>query len=391
MRRANPSSVRAAALLLILTVVQPAAAERRQNPVLAARRLGQSIWYDNLARQDLRSGRIRRLITKQGIRGITTNPTIFEKAITSGAAYDPAIRRLAKAGRSTPEIYESLVIDDVRRAADQLRHVHAESGGEDGFVSLEVNPHHADDVEKTVAEGRRLHAAVARPNVMIKVPATAAGIRAMEELVGQGISVNATLIFSRDVYAKVMNAYLAGLEKLVARGGDPSRVASVASLFVSRIDGVIDPKVKDSSLAGQAAIANARLAYRDFRERFAGARFQTLQQRGARAQRLLLASTGTKNPAYPDTLYVDSLIGADTVNTVPDATLKAFLRRGRAASQTLAAEAGPSEAILDRVAGEGIDLGRVSQDLLADGLKSFTASYDKLHQAIEGKVQTILR
>ena len=382
--------MRALLVAMVLAVAGHAAArDARPNPVREAHKQGQSIWYDNLTRKDLSSGRVRRLIQKGGIRGITTNPTIFEKAIAGAKDYDAALLRAARKGATVPQIYETLVVGDVRRAADRLKGVHEESGGADGFVSLEVNPHYANDAAKTIAEGRYLHQQVGRPNVMIKVPATRAGIEAIEQLTADGISVNATLIFSQRVHEKVAEAYIRGLEKLVERGGDPSKVSSVASFFVSRVDGAIDPVFVEKGMpgmAGQVAVANAKLAYNQARAIHGEGRFLALAQRGARPQRVLFASTGTKNKAYPETLYVDSLIGEGTVNTVPDATLKAFMKGGKVSGQAIKSDLAYARQVIDGLPSIGVDLDRVSDKLLEEGLASFTQSYDKLHEAIDGKV-----
>jgi len=281
--------------------------------------LGQAVWYDYIRRSFITSGDLQTLID-EGLRGITSNPTIFEKAIAGSTDYDKDLHRLVDKGKAVDEIYESLVLDDIGRAADLLRSVYDRTGGADGYVSLEVDPNLAHDTERTIAEARRLFAALGRPNVMIKVPATPAGAPAIETLIGEGVNVNVTLVFSLAHYEAVAGAYIAGLEKLAASGGNVSWVASVASFFVSRVDSAVDQaleEVGETDLQGKIAVANSKVAYARFREIFGGERWERLAGQGARVQRVLWASTGTKNPLYPDTLYVDRLIGPDTVNTLP--------------------------------------------------------------------------
>lgn len=349
--------------------------------------LGQSLWLDFIRRSLFTTGELQTLV-EDGLRGMTSNPTILEKAIVGTNDYDDALRFLAAGGRSLPEIYEALVLDDIGCAADILRPVYKRTNGLDGYVSLEVNPHLAGDTQGTIAEARRLFAALGRPNVMIKVPATPQGLPAIEALIGEGINVNVTLIFALDRYRAVMDAYLAGLEKLAARGGDLSKVASVASFFVSRIDTAVDralATVADgryaASLQGKAAIASAKVAYALFRQVLTGERWQRLAAQGARVQRPLWASTSTKNPAYPDTLYVDNLIGPHTVNTVPPETLTAFRDHGMVAL-TLEQGLDEAEAHLAHLAGVGIDLPAITQKLLEDGVVAFARSFDSLLSSI---------
>ena len=286
---------------------------------------GQSPWYDNLARPLLTGGGLAKLVEVDGIRGVTSNPTILDKAIGAGEGYDEALAKCAKDGLSIEETYWEVVIDDIKSAADVLRPVFDAQHGGDGFVSLEVAPTVAHDTQATIDMARALHGRVDRPNLMIKIPATLEGIPAIEETIAAGITVNVTLIFSLDRHAKVIEAYLTGLERLVASGGDPSTVASVASFFVSRVDTETDRRLpEDSPLRGKAAVANAKLAYELFREKFSGPRWDALAAKGARLQRPLWASTSTKNPAYSPTLYVDSLIGPDTVNTLAPASIDAL-------------------------------------------------------------------
>ena len=362
--------------------------------------LGQAIWLDYIRRSFITSGELQALVD-QGVRGLTSNPSILEKAIAGSADYDADLRPLVEAGKSVGEIYESLVLDDIRRAADALRPVYDQTGGADGYVSLEVSPTLAHDTYGTIAEARRLFAALDRPNVMIKVPATPAGIPAIETLIGEGINVNVTLIFSLAQYEAVAEAYIAGLEKLAAGGGDPSansgrgvsQVASVASFFVSRVESAVDRALEGHPqgvpLQGKIATANAKVAYARFREIFSGESWEKLAAQGARVQRPLWASTSTKNPLYPDTLYVDGLVESDTVNTVPPATLQAFLDHG-AASLTLETGVGEARAQLARLAELGVDLGGITQKLQDDGVASFARSFEALMTSIAEKREKLL-
>ena len=370
------------------------------NPVQEVQNLGQSIWYDNIRRGLITSGELQQLI-ELGVTGVTSNPTIFEKAIAGSTDYDSAILDLARRGRSTLEIYESLVLDDIGAAADLLLPVYQRTKGVDGYVSLEVSPRLAHDTQGTVAEARRLFAAAARPNVMVKVPATPRGVAAIRQLIGLGINVNVTLIFSRDVYRGVAQAYIRGLDDLAESGGDVSRVASVASFFVSRVDtavdALLDAKIQQGQehlkgLLGKAAVSNAKLAYQDFKMIFGqgergDTRFSPLQEQGARPQRPLWASTGTKNPDFSDVMYVQELVGSQTVNTVPQATLDAFLDHGRA-HLTLEQPIGEETTAKD-LADAGIDMEQVTGQLLADGLKGFSGSFDALLQNLEEKRQRL--
>ena len=307
------------------------------NPVQDVQRLGQSIWYDNIRRGLLDSGELKRLI-EMGVTGLTSNPTIFEKAIAGSTDYDEALTELARSDKSVDQSYEALVIEDIRNTADLLRPIYDRTGGVDGYASLEVSPKLAHDTAGTTAEARRLFDALDKPNVMIKVPATAEGIPAIRQLISEGININVTLIFSLEAYRQVMEAYIAGLEEYVAAGGDPSRIASVASFFVSRVDTAVDTLLEErmrqgapdvKALMGKAAIANAKLAYREFQRVFGEERFSDLKGTQARPQRPLWASTSTKNPAYSDLMYVEALIGPDTVDTLPPATLTALLEYGK--------------------------------------------------------------
>jgi len=352
--------------------------------------LGQSIWFDYIRREFLLSGEFQDLIDA-GVTGVTSNPAIFAAAIAGSADYDRALEALSRAGKSTVAIYETLAIEDIQNAADLLRPVYERTQGEDGYVSLEVSPTLADDTTATIAEARRLKATVNRPNVMIKVPATPAGIPAIETLISEGININVTLMFSLAHYEAVAQAYILGLDKLAASGGDLSKVASVASFFLSRIDAKVDDRLaaigspKARALLGKTAIANAKVTYQRFRETFSGSRWRQLAGRGARVQRVLWASTSTKNPAYPDTMYVDELIGPDTVNTVPPETLQAFFDHGKVAV-TVTKQVEEAQDQLDQLANLGIDLGAMTEQLQEEGVKKFVTPFESLLENIAGKV-----
>ena len=355
-------------------------------------RLGQSIWYDYIRRALITSGDLEALIS-QGLRGMTSNPSIFEKAISGSADYDADLKIMAEEDKSVQEIYESLALKDIGMAADLFRPVYDETRGLDGYVSLEVNPDLAHDTEKTVSEARRLFEALHRPNVMIKVPATKAGIPAIAELITSGVNVNVTLLFSVEIYKEVAKAYLNGLEGLLARGPSVDGghtiegIASVASFFVSRVDSAVDRELEKRArkdLAGKTAVANARTAYRAFREIFSGPRWENLRENGASVQRLLWASTGTKNPLYSDTLYVDQLIGPSTVNTVPPATLKRFLDHGTV-QETLTQDMDDAEKHMADIAALGIDLEAVTGELLDEGIQAFAQPFKALMTSIEEK------
>jgi transaldolase len=361
--------------------------------------LGQAVWLDFIRRSLITSGRLQTLVD-EGLRGMTSNPTIFDKAIAGSDDYDEDLRRLVVSTRPVMEIYEALAMDDIRRAADVLRPVYNATNGIDGYVSLEVNPHLAHDTEGTVAEARRLFAALGRPNVMIKVPATPAGVPAIRTLIGDGVNVNVTLIFSLDHYRAVAEAYISGLEDLAARGGILPQVASVASFFVSRIDTAVDqaldsragsaqsPASSVQVLKGKIAIASAKAAYALFAKIFAGERWEHIAAQGARVQRPLWASTSTKNPDYPDTLYVDTLIGPHTVNTLPPATLDALRDHGEVAL-TLETGLDEAKAQLARLADLGIDLAAITQQLQDDGVAAFASSFDALLSSIGEKCERL--
>ncbi|UCG24120.1 MAG: bifunctional transaldolase/phosoglucose isomerase, partial [Chloroflexota bacterium] len=352
--------------------------------------LGQSIWLDYIRRAFIESGELQEAIDG-GVSGVTSNPAIFAAAIAGSEDYDGALRDLGAAGLPAIDIYEALAVEDIQAAADALRPVFERTAGEDGYVSLEVSPELADDTEDTVEEARRLHALVDRQNLMIKVPATRAGVAAVKTLIGEGISVNVTLMFSLAHYDAVAEAYITGLEQLAANGGDLSRVTSVASFFLSRIDSAVDSELASlgsdqaDALSGKIAIANAKVTYDRFRRTFSGPRWQKLAARGGRVQRVLWASTSTKNPNYPDTMYVDELIGPDTVNTLPLSTLSAFLDHGNPAV-TVTEELVEAEAQLAQLAGLGIDLDVVTERLQREGVVKFVKPFKALLDTIAGKV-----
>jgi transaldolase/glucose-6-phosphate isomerase len=352
--------------------------------------LGQSVWLDYIRRALIESGELQDLIDA-GVSGITSNPAIFEKAIAGSADYDEALKQMAGEDKSPGEIYERLAIEDIQMAADMLRPLYNNSGAADGYASLEVDPELADDAEGTVDEARRLFTALSRPNVMIKVPATVAGVAALETLIGEGINVNVTLMFSLAHFDSVAAAYMRGLERLASRGGDLGRVVSVASFFLSRIDSMVDVQLegmKDAragSLKGRTAVANARLAYQRYLEAYSGPRWEELAAKGARPQRLLWASTSTKNPDYPDTMYVDSLIGPGTVNTIPPATLRAFQDHGTVA-MTLTDGLDEAQNQLATLADLGIDLDAVGEQLQREGVAKFARPFQALLETIAAKV-----
>ena len=356
---------------------------------------GQSIWYDNIQRGLLDNGALARMIAGGEVRGVTSNPTIFLNAISKSKDYDAGLAPLARAGWSAEDIFWQLAIEDIQRAADLFRPMYDESGGGDGYVSLEVSPYLAEDTEGTLAAAKRLWQRVDRPNLMIKIPATKAGLPAISAAITAGINVNVTLIFSSERYASVMDAYLKGLEDRAAEGLPIGSVASVASFFVSRVDTKVDGLLmgmisRDGTLAdkatrllGKSAVANARLAYADFKEVFAADRFQVLQARGAQVQRPLWASTGTKNPAYRDVVYVEELIGSNTVNTVPPQTLTALLDHGEVRPGSLEENVAEAEQVLVSLEALGISMSAVTGELEQEGVKSFADAFTALLGAVE--------
>ena len=360
---------------------------------------GQAVWLDYLHRKILEDGELARLIADDGVKGLTSNPSIFEKAIGDGDAYDQRVQAELKRGDDQPTaLFERIAIEDIQAAADIFRPTFDRLGGRDGFVSLEVSPTLANDTDGTIAEARRLWGAVGRPNLMIKVPGTEAGVPAIRQLVGEGINVNVTLLFGVGAYLDVAEAHMAGLERFKADGGDIGRVHGVASFFVSRIDtkidGAIDARLKDNPptdaavrlrrLRGKIAIANAKRAYQRYLELIDGPRWKPLAAAGASPQRLLWASTGVKDPAYPDTLYVDSLIGPDTVNTMPPKTMDAFRDHGHV-SASLADSVAEAEHDLAEAQGLGLDLDGVTKTLVVEGVEQFAKAFDELLRAVATK------
>lgn len=369
------------------------------NPVKALENHGQAVWLDFLARGFVAKGDLKALIDSDGVKGVTSNPAIFDKAIGSSDEYDgPIGQALKKGDRPIADLFEALAIDDIQHAADVLRPVYDHLKGDDGFVSLEVSPYLAMDTKGTIVEAERLWKTVKRKNLMVKVPATPEGLPAIEHLIGEGISINITLLFSQAVYREVAEAYIAGLEKYVAKGGDPSHVASVASFFVSRIDSSVDKQLDEkiakandpgekerlSALKGKVAIANAKMAYQDYKRLFAGPRWDKLAAKGAKPQRLLWASTGTKNKDYSDVLYVEELIGPNTVNTVPPATLDAFRDHGKT-RDSLEENIDDARQVLEELDKSGISLDAITTDLVKDGVKQFADAADKLYGAVAHK------
>jgi len=355
---------------------------------------GQSPWLDNLTRPYLRDGTLARLVD-HGVRGVTANPTILAKAVEGSDAYDEQFAALTAAGRSTPDAYWDLVLDDITQALRVLRGTFDASGGTDGFVSIEVAPELARDTEATVAAARALHERIARPNLFVKIPATPEGVPAIEAMIGEGRSINITLIFSLARYDQVIEAYLSGLETLARRGGDLAKAHSVASFFVSRVDIEVDRRLESISsdgararevlaLRGRAAVAQAKLAYRLFRDRFAGERWERLAAHGAHMQRPLWASTSTKNPDLPDTLYVDSLIGPDTVNTLPEATITAFEDHG-ALARTIDTDVDSAADVMSRLSAVGVDMDDVGRVLEDRGVAAFHESFGHVLNALGAK------
>ncbi len=376
-----------------------------QNPLLTIEtEYGQSIWMDNLSRDLLESGELAKLITTRGVLGITSNPAIFEKAIVGNAIYDTEIKAGIQANKSLNDIYESLIFTDIRHACDVLLPVYEQTKGIDGYVSIEVPPTIATDTASTISEARRYHAAINRPNVMIKIPGTPEGLPAVEQMIGEGISINVTLLFSVESYVQTAWAYIRGLETRVAKGEDISNISSVASFFLSRIDTNIDAKLdslikqtedsgkieKIAALKGKIAIANAKVAYQEYKQIIATERWQQLAAKGARVQRLLWASTGTKDPSYSDVMYVDGLVGNDTVNTLPPSTIEACADHCDPANRI---EAGVDEAY--RLVASlkdsdvNIDLDAVMDELLIDGIDKFVKPFDSLMKSLDGKVKAL--
>ena len=372
-----------------------------KNPLKQLLDYGQSMWLDYIRRDLFTSGKLEHLITEDGLRGMTSNPSIFEKAIGDSSLYDDILHSLAsKKGLTTTDIYEQIAIRDIQDAADALRGVYDESKFRDGYVSLEVSPYLALKTQETIDEARRLWKAVKRDNVMIKVPGTAQGLPAIRQLIGEGININVTLLFAQEVYEKVAEAYIAGLEDLAARGGNLKKMASVASFFISRIDTLVDSKIEEKlkattdakqqaflkSVLGKVAIANGKLTYQRYQKIFSGPRWQALAAKGAQTQRVLWASTSTKNPNYRDVIYVEELIGPDTVNTMPPATIDAFRDHGKLRN-SLTEDVPAAAKVMDNLAQAGISIKEVTDKLTADGVKLFADAFDKLLEAVKKNTQ----
>jgi transaldolase len=357
-----------------------------RSPLHRLSELGQSVWIDYLSRDLMRRGELARMMREDAVVGVTSNPTIFAKAIAAGSAYDEQLAELVAREADPKELFLALATRDVRDACDLLRPVWDARSGGDGFVSIEVDPALADDAGATVAEALRLHALVDRPNLLVKIPATGAGLVAIEEMIARGHSINVTLIFSLARYAEVAERYLRGLERLVAAGGDPRDVASVASFFVSRVDVEADRRLVElgaaDDLKGRLAIANAKLAYRRFRELFSGERWDELAARGASSQRCLWASTSNKDPARRDVRYVEELIGPDTISTMPEPTLRAFQDHGRV-EPTIKRGLDEAERLLERLAAAGVDYDAVTTTLEREGIETFQASFRALLDRIQ--------
>ncbi|MDI6754221.1 MAG: transaldolase [Thermodesulfobacteriota bacterium] len=371
------------------------------NPLRKLREIGQSIWLDNLSRDLINSGELKRLID-EGVTGITSNPTIFQKAISGSKDYDASLKNLLSQGiRDEKELFLGLALEDISRAADLLWPVYQSSNGLDGYVSIEVSPDLAYDTGKTVAEARRLFSTIGKKNILVKVPATPQGLPAIEQLITQGVNVNVTLLFSIKRYEEIAEAYFRGLEARVRQGQAIHEIASVASFFVSRVDTVVDKllqtrispaasepeKQKIHALFGKAAVANARIAYKKYKEIFTGARFQTLP--GARIQRILWGSTGTKNPNYSDVKYVEELIGPDSINTIPETTLRAFMDHGRA-QITIGDSLEEAQMLFNELNSLGVDIDQVTSQLEQEGVKLFADSYFLLLREIAEKRDSFL-
>ncbi len=369
-------------------------AKATKNPLLQLLDYGQSMWLDYIRRDLFTTGKLQQMIANDGLRGMTSNPSIFEKAIADSSLYDDYLQTLGKKGLKPIDVYEQIAIRDIQAAADTLKPVYQESNFHDGYVSLEVSPYLALKTQETIDEARRLWKAVSRENVMIKVPGTAEGIPAIKQLIGEGININVTLLFAQEVYEKVAEAYIAGLEELAKNGGNLKKMAGVASFFISRIDTLIDSKLDEKiksdasqqslykSLQGKVAIANGKLTYQKYQKIFSGPRWEALASKGAQTQRVLWASTSTKNPAYRDVIYVEELIGPDTVNTMPPATVDAFRDHGKLRN-SLTEDVAGAQKVMDDLAKAGISIKEVTDKLTTDGVKLFADAFDKLLAAVE--------
>ena len=350
--------------------------------------LGQSVWIDFLSRQMLQSGKLAEMMEKDAVVGVTSNPTIFQKAIAGGDAYDDQMREVLAEEQDAKEVFLKLAVQDVKNACDLLRPVWDGGQGQDGWVSIEVDPNLAYDTQGTIDEAQRLHELVDKPNCFVKIPATEPGLPAIEEMIARGRPINVTLIFSLQRYVEVVEAYLRGLERLVESGGDPGPVASVASFFVSRVDTEADKRLDEAGapddLKGKLAVANAKLAYERYQELFSGERWEALEAKGARSQRCLWASTSTKNPAYRDVIYVEELIGPETVNTMPEETIDAFQDHGEVAL-TLERDVGEAKRVFERVAEAGVDYDDVVSTLEREGVEKFADSFKELLDGVQAK------
>ena len=370
-----------------------------ENPLKQLDKYGQSVWHDYIRRKEILSGGLKKRIDEDGLLGVTSNPSIFEKAIAGSDDYDGSIRQYVAEGLEAPKIFEKLAIEDIQKATDEFRGVYERTGGRDGYVSLEVSPLLAHDTQGSIEEARRLFRAVNRPNVMIKIPGTKEGLPAIEQALAEGININITLLFGMERYAEVANIYLKALEKRVADGKPIDKVASVASVFVSRIDTLVDEKLearlaaaktpeerkKIESLAGRVAVANTKLIYQKYKEIFLTPRFEALAKKGARVQRPLWGSTSTKNPNYSDILYVQELIGRDTVNTMPTATIDAYRDHGKPEADTIEQGLDEARRVISTLPEVGIDLNAVTQQLEDNGVGAFANDYKKLLASIEEK------
>jgi transaldolase len=361
------------------------------SPICRLLEYGQSPWYDNLRRKLISDGDLARLAADDCIRGVTSNPTIFEKAVSAGEEYDSPVADMAAQGLSTEDIGWRIVTEDVAAACEVFRPVFEESGGADGFVSLEVDPTLAHDTEGTIAQARQLHEQLGLANLMVKIPATAEGVPAIEAMIAEGRKINVTLIFSLERHAEVIEAYLTGLERFVSGGGDPAQVASVASFFVSRVDTEADRRLPEGHpLRGKVAVANAKLAYQLFRQRFSGDRWDRLAAAGARLQRPLWASTSTKNPAYSDTLYVDELVGPDTVNTLAPASIEALRDHGDPEPDTIEGDLDAARTVMDELAAAGIDYDDLTATLEREGVDAFARSYQDFLAALDKRKKELV-
>ncbi len=376
-----------------------ATTKTEQNPLQKLAAYGQSPWFDYIRRNMITSGELQRLVDQEGLKGMTSNPAIFEKALAAGDDYKDFIAENAESAKDATELYEKIAVRDIQEAADILKKVYQATNKRDGYISLEVAPSLANDMEKTLEEARRLRKLVDRPNLMVKVPATDAGVAAIEQLISEGININVTLLFSQDAYRSVAEAYISGLERRAETTDDLSEIASVASFFVSRIDSLIDSEIEEKlktaddsekemleNLRGKVAIANAKMAYQAYKEIFSGERWEKLAKKGAQTQRVLWASTGTKNKGYSDVLYIEELIGEDTVNTIPPATWDAFRDHGKL-RKSLTEDLDDAKNTLEDLENTGISLKAATDKLLVDAVRLFVEPFDKMIVAVEKAIE----